>query len=107
MPQHPTPRPPVPTPPTGSSRSSTPLTGASQRPQEDPAARPIGEVPTEQQEAMTRQAAKVSDRATVQASTAVEEEKKRADLTLNQVVAGAGAAATSAVLGSFFGATGT
>ena len=56
---------------------------------------------------MTRQAAKVSDRATVQASTAVEEEKKRADLTLNQVVAGAGAAATSAVLGSFFGATGT
>jgi hypothetical protein len=63
-------------------------------------------VPSEQHEAMTRQAAKVSDRATVQASTAVEE-KRTADLTMNQVVAGAGAAATSAVLGSFFGATGT
>jgi hypothetical protein len=32
---------------------------------------------------------------------------KGVDLTLNKVIAGAGAAATSAVLGSFFGATGT
>ncbi len=32
---------------------------------------------------------------------------KAPDLTLNKVIAGAGAAATSAVLGSFFGATGT
>jgi hypothetical protein len=32
---------------------------------------------------------------------------KAADLTLNKVIAGAGAAATSAVLGSYFGATGT
>lgn len=33
--------------------------------------------------------------------------KAAADLTINKVLAGAGAAATSAVLGSFFGATGT
>jgi hypothetical protein len=33
--------------------------------------------------------------------------KAAADLTINKVVAGAGAAATSAVLGSYFGATGT
>lgn len=33
--------------------------------------------------------------------------QKAADLTVNKVLAGAGAAATSAVLGSFFGATGT
>lgn len=32
---------------------------------------------------------------------------KAADLTVNKVLAGAGAAATSAVIGSFFGATGT
>jgi hypothetical protein len=32
---------------------------------------------------------------------------KAADLTINKVIAGAGAAATSAVLGSYFGATGT
>src|SRR4051794_6115339 len=32
---------------------------------------------------------------------------RKADLTLNKVIAGAGAAATSAVLGSYFGATGT
>lgn len=106
MPQHPTARPSVSPPSTGPSRSSTPPTGASRRQQEDPAARPIGELPSEQPEGLTRQAAKVSDRATVQASAAAEE-KKGADLTLNQVVAGAGAAATSAVLGSYFGATGT
>ncbi len=33
--------------------------------------------------------------------------KAAADLTINKVLAGAGAAATSAVLGSYFGATGT
>lgn len=33
--------------------------------------------------------------------------QKAADLTINKVLAGAGAAATSAVLGSYFGATGT
>jgi hypothetical protein len=34
-------------------------------------------------------------------------EPKKRDLTVNKVIAGAGAAATSAVLGSFFGAMGT
>jgi hypothetical protein len=42
--------------------------------------------------------------ATAVASTA---EPKKRDLTINKVIAGAGAAATSAVLGSFFGAMGT
>jgi hypothetical protein len=36
-----------------------------------------------------------------------EKEKKAADLTLNKVVAGAGAAATAAAVGSLFGAGGT
>ena len=34
-------------------------------------------------------------------------EPRKVDLTVNKVIAGAGAAATSAVLGSFFGAMGT
>jgi len=38
---------------------------------------------------------------------ATAEEQKKKDLTVNKLVAGAGAAATSAVLGSFFGAMGT
>ncbi len=38
---------------------------------------------------------------------ATSEEPKKKDLTVNKLVAGAGAAATSAVLGSFFGAMGT
>ena len=42
----------------------------------------------------------------VTAVAAATEPKKR-DLTVNKVIAGAGAAATSAVLGSFFGAMGT
>ena len=41
------------------------------------------------------------------ATTAVAAEPKKKDLTVNKLVAGAGAAATSAVLGSFFGAMGT
>lgn len=49
-------------------------------------------------------------RSAVTAVTTDEQEKdeqKKKALTLNQVLAGAGASATSAVLGSFFGATGT
>ena len=38
---------------------------------------------------------------------ATAQEQKKKDLTVNKLVAGAGAAATSAVLGSFFGAMGT
>ncbi|MGZ8749955.1 MAG: hypothetical protein ACXWYP_03655 [Pseudonocardia sp.] len=38
---------------------------------------------------------------------ATPEEQNKKDLTVNKLVAGAGAAATSAVLGSFFGALGT
>lgn len=38
---------------------------------------------------------------------AEQQPKKAADLTVNKVLAGAGAAATSAVLGSYFGAAGT
>src|SRR5690242_5069633 len=34
-------------------------------------------------------------------------EEKKPDLTVNKIIAGAGAAATTAVFGSFFGATGT
>jgi hypothetical protein len=44
--------------------------------------------------------------AAASATTTVQQPKKR-DLTVNKLVAGAGAAATSAVLGSFFGALGT
>jgi hypothetical protein len=44
--------------------------------------------------------------ATARVTTAQAEQKKR-DLTVNKVIAGAGAAATSAILGSFFGAMGT
>jgi hypothetical protein len=43
---------------------------------------------------------------TTAVATAAEQKKQR-DLTVNKVIAGAGAAATSAVLGSFFGAMGT
>jgi hypothetical protein len=41
------------------------------------------------------------------ATAPVADPKKQPDLTVNKVVAGAGAAATSAVLGSFWGAAGT
>ncbi|MFC4943405.1 hypothetical protein [Pseudonocardia sp. GCM10023141] len=40
-------------------------------------------------------------------AVAEEEPRKGIDLTVNKVLAGSGAAATSAVLGSYFGATGT
>jgi hypothetical protein len=83
MPQQPTARRPAPTPPTRPYRPSA--------------------LPND----MSRQAAKVSDRGATLAATTTQEEKKAADLTVNQVLAGAAAAATSAVLGSFFGATGT
>jgi hypothetical protein len=43
---------------------------------------------------------------TLTVTTSTEPEKKR-DLTVNKVMAGAGAAATTAVLGSYFGAAGT
>ncbi|WP_345383940.1 hypothetical protein [Pseudonocardia yuanmonensis] len=45
--------------------------------------------------------------ATGTAATSATIEEKTPDLTVNKVLAGAGAAATTAVFGSFFGATGT
>ncbi|MCE3550589.1 hypothetical protein LWC33_03865 [Pseudonocardia sp. RS11V-5] len=41
------------------------------------------------------------------AATSATVEPKKPDLTVNKIIAGAGAAATTAVFGSFFGATGT
>jgi hypothetical protein len=40
-------------------------------------------------------------------ATSATVEEKKPDLTVNKIIAGAGAAATTAVFGSFFGATGT
>jgi hypothetical protein len=45
--------------------------------------------------------------ATGTAATTATVEEKKPDLTVNKIIAGAGAAATTAVFGSFFGATGT
>ncbi|WP_345413840.1 hypothetical protein [Pseudonocardia xishanensis] len=46
-------------------------------------------------------------RPTVATTVAEAEKKEKKDLTINKVLAGAGAAATSAVFGSYFGAAGT
>src|SRR4051795_11636587 len=42
-----------------------------------------------------------------ESTQSAEQPARKGDLTVNKVIAGAGAAATSAVLGSFFGALGT
>jgi hypothetical protein len=51
--------------------------------------------------------AAAAQRSVASASASAAEKREKRDLTVNKVIAGAGAAATSAVLGSFFGAMGT
>jgi len=68
-----------------------------------PPGRPVGPVHPTQAYAAPAAAAAISGAPTVAAAP----EPKKRDLTVNKVIAGAGAAATSAVLGSFFGAMGT
>ena len=68
-----------------------------------PPGRPAGPVHPTQAYAAPAAAAAMSGATTVAAAP----EPKKRDLTVNKVIAGAGAAATSAVLGSFFGAMGT
>jgi hypothetical protein len=63
--------------------------------------------PDDPTEAMPQPSAPRPTPAAAERESAEQAPAKAAELTINKVVAGAGAAATSAVLGSYFGATGT